>query len=118
MKYFVGSYKDFSDRKGWFIGDFFENDNPLKTDKVEVMYREHNTGDHVALHKHEHKVEVLVLVQGKAKYVLDGQENVLTSGMFLFAHPGTVISGEFLEKSEVFAIHSPSITTDKIEVTE
>jgi len=37
----------------------------------------------------------------------------LESGKYLFIDVNNVISGEFLESSKIFVIHSPSISTDK-----
>lgn len=40
-KYYVGKYNEPNDHKGWFVGAFFDEGYPCKTDKVEVMYKEH-----------------------------------------------------------------------------
>jgi len=37
-KFLSGSYKDYKSTRGWFVGSFFEQDNPLKSDNVEIVY--------------------------------------------------------------------------------
>ena len=116
-KYFVGSYKKgFENRKGWFLGSFFEADNPLKTDQIEIVYKKHSKGEIIEDHYHKEKVEVLIALSGKAKYTINGKGFILKSGDFVFTDVNNVIRGEFLESSEVFAIHSPSLPEDKFKL--
>ena len=115
-KYYSGKYKGFHKTKGWFIGDFMDKDSPLKTSKIEMLYKEHNKGDLVKKHFHKQKIELLVILTGKAKYRVNDEEIILEGGDFLFVDVNNVISGEFHEKSKIFAIHSPSLPKDKVEV--
>lgn len=115
-KYFHGKYGSFEKTKGWFVGSFFDEGNPCKTGKLEVMYKEHNKGDLQAPHYHKIKVELLLILEGKAKYKVNDEEIILNKGDFLFVDINNIISGEFLEPSKIFAVHSPSIPTDKVVV--
>lgn len=116
-KYYSGRYTDFEDYRGWFVGSFFADANhPCKTDQLEIMYKEHEAGDISAPHFHKQKVELLILLEGKARYDVNGKEVLLAKGDFLFVDVNNIISGEFLEPSKIFAIHSPSITSDKVVI--
>jgi quercetin dioxygenase-like cupin family protein len=113
-KYFQGTYDEPNDFNGWFVGSFFDVNHPCKTDKVEIMYKEHQQGDVCKPHYHQEKVELLIMLEGKAKYKVNGKEVLLTNGSYLYADVNNVIEGEFLEKSKIFAIHSPSLPNDKV----
>ena len=117
-KYFLGQYNKLNDYGGWFVGSFFEGGHPCKTDNVEVLYKEHKPGDICKPHFHKQKVELLIMIEGEARYVVNDNEVILKSGNFLFVDVNNIISGEFLKPSKIFAIHSPSIVTDKVEVDE
>jgi mannose-6-phosphate isomerase-like protein (cupin superfamily) len=112
-KYFSGSFKEFSTTKGWFLGSFFPTNSPLKTDKLEIMYKEHRLGDEVPKHFHKKKVEVLIVLEGSAQYTINNSEVIIKSGDFLFIDVYNFISGKFLSDSKIFAIHSPSLPEDK-----
>jgi quercetin dioxygenase-like cupin family protein len=116
-KYFCGRYTDPGQYGGWFVGSFFNDENhPCKTDQLEVMYKEHVAGDVITPHYHQLKIELLIILEGKAKYIVNGNEIVLGKGDFLFVDVNNIISGEFLESTKIFAIHSPSIVSDKTVV--
>ncbi len=112
-KFVLGKYTEPGEFKGWFVGSFFESGQHAKTDQLEALYKEHKKGDLQAPHYHKQKVELLLIIEGKAKYVVNDQEVILEKGSFLFVDVNNIISGEFLEDSKIFAIHSPSIVTDK-----
>lgn len=116
-KYFLGKFNKPNDYGGWFIGSFFEDGHPCKTDKIEVLYKEHNPGDICKPHYHEQKIELLIMLEGEARYLVNNEEIILKDGNFLFVDVNNVISGKFLKQSKIFAIHSPSITTDKVELS-
>lgn len=115
-KYFAGKYTDFDSDKGWFINSFIDKSNPRHCDKMEVLYKEHKAGDLAQAHYHNKKVELLIFIEGKAKYKVNGKDIILEKGDFLFVDVKNVISGEFLEDSKIFAIHAPSISNDKVVV--
>ena len=96
------------------MGVFFKDENhPCKTDQLEVLYKEFQPGDKAEAHYHKLKVELLIVLEGKAKYSVNGNKVILGKGDFLFIDANNVISGEFLEPTKIFAIHSPIIVTDK-----
>jgi quercetin dioxygenase-like cupin family protein len=112
-KYFLGQYIGANDYKGWFVGSFFKEGHPGKTDKIEILYKEHVPGDIEKPHYHQEKVELIIMLEGKAKYQINDNEVLLEKENFLFIDVNNVIQGEFLESSKIFVIHSPSIPTDK-----
>ncbi len=117
-KFFLGQYNIPDDHGGWFVGSFFDDGHPCKTDSVEMLYKEHQPGDTSSPHYHQQKIELIIMLEGEARYKVNGNEVILKSGSFLFVDVNNIISGEFLKRSKIFAIHSPSIVNDKVKVDE
>ncbi len=116
MTHIKGKFTDNQATRGWFVGDFFPDGHPAKTDKVEIVYFEHQVGEKVAPHKHNIKVEIVIILEGKARYTVDDDVIELTGGDYIFMQNGCVISAEFLKPTKLFAIHAPSLPTDKVVV--
>jgi len=117
-KYFAGKMSDFEKTKGWFVGSFFEEGNPCKTDKIEILYRVHKPGDVSEKHYHQEKIELIIILNGEAKYFINDKMIILKKGDFLFADVNNTIKGIFEKKCELLAIHSPSIPTDKVRIED
>jgi mannose-6-phosphate isomerase-like protein (cupin superfamily) len=117
-KYFAGKYTDFKENGGWFVASFLEKNNPRHCDELEVLYMEHKAGDKAEAHYHNKKVELLIFLEGMAKYNVNGRDIILKKGDFLFVNIKNIISGVFLKPSKILAIHSPSISTDKVLIKE
>jgi quercetin dioxygenase-like cupin family protein len=115
-KYYSGKFAEAGQYRGWFLGSFLDKEHHAKTDQLEAMYFEHMAGEIYAEHYHKQKVELIIVIDGKAKYTVNGNEIMLNSGDFLFVDVNNVIAAEFIEKTKLFAIHSPSIVTDKFIV--
>ncbi|MCL5010720.1 MAG: cupin domain-containing protein [Patescibacteria group bacterium] len=116
-KFFAGNWVEAGkEHRGWFIGSFFEDGSPLKTNDIEVFYCEHRAGDRCRAHYHQKKVEVILFLEGNAKYAVNGSEIILKTGDFLFVDRNNVIEGEFLEPTKIISMHSPSIATDKVVI--
>lgn len=115
-KFFAGKYTDFDENNGWFINSFIDKNNPRHCDQMEVLYKEHKAGDKMQAHYHNKKVELLIFIEGQAKYTVNGKDIILNKGDFLFVDVKNIISGEFLKPSILFAIHSPSLSTDKVVI--
>jgi len=56
------------------------------------------------------------MIEGSAKYTINDEDIFLEKGDFLFIDVNNLISGEFTKSSKIFAIHSPSIPTDKFKL--
>lgn len=115
-KYFVGKYTDFQERKGWFVGSFFEDGHPCKTDKAEVQYVEQKAGHVCKRHYHQKKVEILLILEGRVVYTINSDKFELGKGEFLFVDTNNTILGEFIEDTKYFCIHAPSIVDDKVKI--
>lgn len=115
-KYFVGRYDQALATRGWFVGAFFDKNHPCKTDEVEIVYQERKPGDICEPHYHRKKIELLIIIEGRTKYNVNGKDIILRKGDFLFVDVNNIISEEVLEPSKIFAIHAPSIPGDKVVV--
>jgi len=113
-KYFVGRYTEPNEYRSWFVGAFMNKNHPCQTDKVEVLYRECPVGFIQKPHYHEEKLEILIVIEGKAKYFVNDNEVVLEKGDYLFVAANNVVSGEVLELCKMFTIHAPSLPKDRI----
>ena len=112
-KYFLGRFTDPGAFKGWQIGSFFGEGHPCKTDKVELQYKEHVIGDTEKAHYHKEKIELIIMIEGSAKYNVNGKDVLLENGNFLFVDVNNIIRGEFLQPSKIFIVHTPSLPNDK-----
>lgn len=116
-KYFSGNYTEAGkDHRGWFLGSFFEDGHPCKTEKIEVLFMEHKPGDKCKKHYHRKKIELIIVLEGKARYFVNEKEVMLNKGDFLFLDVNNITEGEFLEPTKIFAVHSPSIPDDKVSL--
>lgn len=111
--YYVGNFKKgFENTKGWFVGDFLP-EGFAKTDKVEIKYFNHNSGEKFDFYKHNQKLEIGIILSGKMRLIIGEEEFILEGGQFWYAEKGQVVFQEFLEKTEGFAIHAPCVPRDK-----
>ena len=107
---------DFEKTKGWFVGSFFEEGNPCKTDKIEALHILHKPGDISAKHYHQEKIELIIILGGEAKYFINDELINLKKGDFLFVDVNNTVEGKFEKECELLAIHSPSIPSDKVRL--
>jgi quercetin dioxygenase-like cupin family protein len=115
-KYLVGKYADFKESRGWFVGSFFDEKHPCKTDKVEVQYAEQKAGHVCKKHYHQQKVEIILILAGRVVYIINDKKVEVRGGDFLFVDINNVVLGEFIEDTKYFSIHAPSIIDDKVRV--
>lgn len=116
-KYYVGKYSDYEDRRGWFIGDFFEEGHPCKTGLVEVQYNKvKKAGAVCGNHYHNTKVEILLFLQGKAIFTINEKKMTVKKGEFIFIDGSNSITIDFVEDCEFFSVHSPSLPKDKVKL--
>lgn len=115
-KYSFGKFTEPNEYRGWFCGTFMKDDHPCKTDKLEVKFAEHKRGDTEKPHYHKRMIELLIFLEGKAKFKVNDEEFVVDKGGFAFIDKNNVISIEWLEPSKIFAIHTPSLTQEESDV--
>lgn len=102
----VFKLKNSGDR-GWFIGNFPKA--VLKTNDFEVCYQELKPG-HAVSHYHKKITEVTLIISGKV--LTNG--NVYTSGDIYILEPGEISQTQYLEKTQLVTVKTPSIPSDKI----
>ena len=95
------------------LGLFLNEGHPCKTDKIELLYKEHAAGDIQKPHYHKEKIELIIMLEGSAKYNINGKDVSLEKGNFLFVDVNNVIHGEFLKPSKIFVLHTLSLPNDK-----
>lgn len=115
QRHFIGRFSDSDDTRGWFVGSFFKESDPRQTDKVEVQYKRQEKGHICKKHYHGKKIEIILVLRGKILITLCDKDQVeVSSGQFLLMRARTIMRGEFLEDTEYFTIHAPSIVNDKV----
>ena len=117
-KYFHGKYADAEATRGWFVGSFLSKGHPCKTKKIEIQFAIQEKGHICKKHYHKEKIEINIILDGKVNYWINEDLVEIGSGEFIFVKKNNIVKAEFLEKTKLFSIHSPSIPTDKIMVGE
>jgi len=98
--------------RGWIIGDF--EPSILRTKDFEVAVFNHSKGEKWPSHYHKEAVEYNVLVSGKM--MMHDQE--LNAGDVFVLDRYEVANPIFLEDCTVVCVKTPSIPSDKFEVTK
>lgn len=111
--YYVGNFKTgFENTRGWFVGGFLP-EGVTKTDKIEIKYFLHQKGEKYDFHKHNHMIEIGIILSGKMRLIVADEEFILEGGQFWFAEKGIIVMQEYLDQTEGFAIHAPCVPSDK-----
>ena len=115
MTYHKGNYKqDAPAHRGWFVGTFME-EGATHTRDVEIKYWEFPVGPTA----HDTKVsaifECTIILAGKTRANIDGEEVILSAGDYIAIEPGTPnnLVAEILEPATGFTIKAPSDPTAK-----
>lgn len=117
MKYKVDNVKNYSRTKGWICGQFFPEGSILKNNELEVKYNELKPGDFYPEHLHPKGKEVVVIIKGKVKWLLDGKEFILQERDFIFLENNVKEAVvEVLEPTITVSVRTPSIPNNKILV--
>lgn len=109
-------YNTTNANSGWFIGSFLDKTDPNFSSDFEICYKEFKAGKVIKPHYHAEKIELIILLEGLAKFSLDGKEIEINAGEYLYIQPKTTTSAEFIEDSKLFFLHSPSLPKDKIVI--
>ena len=116
--YYIGEYREDAlngPNRGWIVGTFIE-DTPRKNDDVEISYWEFKAGSDT---KHPAKVSAIIectlILKGKTKCLIDGNETILKAGDYIVIKPNTPnnIVAEILEDIAGITIKAPSDPTAK-----
>lgn len=110
MSYTIGNYaQDAPAHRGWFVGTFIE-EGAAHTDDVEIKYWEFPVGPTNHGMKVSAIFECTLILAGKTRAVIDGEERVLTAGDYVAIQPGTPNNtvAEILERATGITIKAPS----------
>lgn len=111
--YYIGKYREDAlngPNRGWIIGTFIK-DLPRKNDEVEIMYWEFRAGE-ATNHpmKESSIIECTLILKGKTKCIIDGEEKILETGDYIVIKPGVpnINVFEVLEDVAGITIKAPS----------
>lgn len=111
--YYIGDYREDAlngPNRGWIVGTFIEN-LPRKNNEVEIMYWEFKAGE-VTNHpmKVSSIIECTLILKGKTKCLIDGEERILKAGDYIVIKPGVPNNNvfEILEDVAGITIKAPS----------
>lgn len=118
-KFFRGNVKDFSETKGYFVGQFMqERGFPLlATEEVEIAWKvlPSDFGEGTP-HFHKRGVEINIVVSGSYKVCVGEEEIQLRKGDFLIVYPETRLRNiSAQEGTELIVVKAPSVSGDKYE---
>lgn len=99
-------------RRGWFIGNFIQPEQPLKTNnEIEVKWGIHPKGERrESLAVEGDILTISLLIRGHFKVIFSGHEEVLKrEGDYVMWKPNVRHSSEAIEDSVIVTIRMPSI---------
>lgn len=115
-KYLIGKVADYSKTKGWFFGQFADNEL-LKSDLVELAWQDISNKSPAPQDKHLHKqtVEINIIFSGNVEFIVNGQPVKAEKGDFYVIWPETVVENFSAgPDTKLIVIRAPSIQGDKI----
>jgi hypothetical protein len=101
------------DTRGWFVGHFMPGeDNPLRTDELEVKWYTHAKGETRAQWAPGNPVKTLnILIRGHFVLLFPNQEVALEKeGDFVLFGPGLPHSYRAVEESLILTVRWPSLS--------
>jgi len=117
MNFLISNVKKLQNTRGWLCGHFMPENSILKTNQMEVKYDQLEPGDTVDEHFHPQGEELFIIVKGKIKTKIDGKNQILERGDFVFIKSRTNEAIlEVLEPTAIVAVRTPSIPNNKIYV--
>lgn len=118
-KFFYGRVKDFSQTKGYFIGQFMGQKGfpVLETDKVEIAWKKlPRTFKEETPHFHKRGIEINIVISGCYKVWIEGEEKELKKRDFLVVYPQAKLKNISATKgTELIVVKAPSVANDKFE---
>jgi len=118
MRYKVDNIKNYKETRGWICGHFIP-EGIQKNSELEIKYEVLKQGATSSPHYHPQGTEVFIVVKGKLKFQLDGEEVTLNDGDFVFMQSNvTEALLEVYEPTTLVSIRTPSIPNNKISKYE
>lgn len=115
MRYKVDNVKNYSSTKGWICGHFMPDGSIQKNSEMEIKYEILNPGATSLPHYHPIGIEVCLVITGKIKLNIEGEEVTLTNGDFVYM-PKDITESlvEVYEPSIVVYARTPSVPNNKV----
>jgi quercetin dioxygenase-like cupin family protein len=114
MRYKVDNVNNYTGTKGWICGHFIP-EGVQKNSELEVKYEVLNPGYAFPPHYHPQGTEVILIIKGKLKIQIEGEDIILGDGDFVFMQNNvTEAFLEVYEPTTVISIRTPSIPNNKI----
>lgn len=110
-KFLVGKTSDYETGKGWFFGNFADNEL-LKSDLVEIAYQDISDKQASPSDKHLHtsSVEINIVISGTVSADINGEHFEIHKGEFYVIWPETIIENVSAnQNTQVIVIKAPSI---------
>lgn len=110
-KFLVGKTSDYEKGKGWFFGNFADNEL-LKSDLVEVAFQDISRKQPSSTDKHLHtsSVEINIVISGTVTADINGEHFDIHKGEFYVIWPETIIENVSADQNtQVIVIKAPSI---------
>lgn len=107
------------EKRGWLVGQFID-ESEFKDQNIEIYYKTfpvRDTSD--KLHYHPQGKEYMIVLAGKARFLLGDEELILEDGDYISIPSGTpdqII--EVLEEFTIIGIRYPSIPDNKVFIEE
>lgn len=114
-KYITGRVDDFAKRKGWFFGNFADNEL-LKSDLVEVAWQKisNKKSSSDDMHFHTSSVEINLVLSGQVSLTINGQDFTFHKGEFWVIWPETLVKNVRAgENTDLIVIRAPSVNDKK-----
>jgi mannose-6-phosphate isomerase-like protein (cupin superfamily) len=118
-KFVKGNIASFNATSGYFIGRFMgEKGFPdLETEEVEIAWKKlPTTFNEPNTHYHKGGVEINIVISGKYRVEVNGEEVELAKGDFLVVYPEAKLKNLMADpNTELIVVKTPSIQNDKFE---
>ena len=114
MKYKIDNIKNYSGKRDWLCGHFFEEGDLSKTEALEVKVSTMKKGDFDKEHFHPQGTEIVVILKGELRYRLEGKEYIVSDGDFVILRNQVkeeVV--EALKETTYIVARAPSIKNNK-----
>ncbi len=116
MSYEVKNINDFpKEMRGWICGQFFPKGTIQKRDDLEVKLYTLEPSYQEKEHYHPIGKDIVIVISGKAKWLLDGEEYLVKTGDVIYFNEGVreqIV--EVIEPTTFVAIRTPSVPDNKV----
>jgi hypothetical protein len=104
--------------RGWICGHFYPKGTIFHRHDIEICFKmltDMDSGEQ--LHFHLCSFEFLLVLSGKVAYEIDGDNHILTSGMFYMLFPGnTERLVDVFEPTTILVVRLPSIPRNRVNI--